>query len=152
MVLIILLIAAISVPNMMRARMKANEGSAVASLRTINTAEAMYTSAYPEVGYSGILADLGSHGSSCESMTRTNSCLIMDPMLTSSLKSGYTFDLAGDGKVPDRNYTITAAPVSMGSSGRCIFVTDQSGQLHVADPNTGRFSESGASNTICGIS
>ena len=55
-VAIILIIAAIAIPNLLRARIAANESSAVSSIRTINTAEVSYQSAYPTVGYSANLA------------------------------------------------------------------------------------------------
>ena len=58
-VAIILIIAAIAIPNLLRARIAANESSAVSAIRTINTAEVTYQSAYPTVGYS---ADLGCPG------------------------------------------------------------------------------------------
>jgi prepilin-type N-terminal cleavage/methylation domain-containing protein len=51
-VAIILIIAAIAIPNLLRARMAANESSAVASIRTINTGEITYNASYPTVGYS----------------------------------------------------------------------------------------------------
>jgi prepilin-type N-terminal cleavage/methylation domain-containing protein len=54
-VAIILIIAAIAIPNLLRARMAANEASAVASLRTINTAEVTYNTGYPTVGYATAL-------------------------------------------------------------------------------------------------
>lgn len=147
-VAVIMVLAAIAIPNMMHARMKANEASAVASLRTIQIAETMYNAAYPDVGYAGNLADLGTHGSTCETLTKTNSCLILDTLLTSGVKSGYTFDVVGDGNVPDRSYTVTATPESVGSSGRCVFAVDQSGQVHVVDPvGSGKASET--SPTVC---
>ena len=59
MVAIILIIAAIAIPNLLRARMAANESSAVASIRTINTAEITYNSSYPSVGYAAALAESG---------------------------------------------------------------------------------------------
>jgi type IV pilus assembly protein PilA len=149
-VAIVIVIAAIAVPSMMQARMKANEASAVASLRAIDSAQSMYTTAYPTVGYSGNLADLGAHGSNCETLTKTNSCLIMDDVLISGVKSGYTFELVGDGKVPDQAYTVTATPESMGSSGRCAFGSDQTGAIRVLDTATSRFSEN--NNTGCGHS
>ncbi len=46
-VAIILIIAAIAIPNLLRSRIAANEASAVGSLRTINTAEVTYASTYP---------------------------------------------------------------------------------------------------------
>ena len=61
-VAIILIIAAIAIPNLLRARIAANESSAVSSIRTVNTAEVSYNSAYPTVGYSATLDVLGSGG------------------------------------------------------------------------------------------
>ena len=58
-VAIILIIAAIAIPNLLRARIAANESSSVSSIRTINTAEVTYSTAYPTVGYS---ADPGGYG------------------------------------------------------------------------------------------
>jgi len=58
-VAIILIIAAIAIPNLLRARMAANESSAVASIRTINTGEITYNSAYPAIGYPATLSALG---------------------------------------------------------------------------------------------
>jgi type II secretory pathway pseudopilin PulG len=149
-VAVIIVIAAIAVPSMMQARMKANEASAVASLRTIDSAETMYNTAYPAAGYSGNLADLGSRGSNCETLTKTNSCLIMDDLLISGVKSGYTFELLGDGNVPDQAYTVTATPESIGFSGRCVFTTDQSGAIRVVVAASGRFSAN--PTTDCGHS
>ena len=61
-VAIILIIAAIAIPNLLRSRIAANEASAVGSMRTINTAETTYNSTYPTVGYSADLNSLaGSH-------------------------------------------------------------------------------------------
>lgn len=62
-VAIILIIASIAIPNLLRARMSANEASAVGAVRTLNTAQISYNSAYPSVGYAATLADLG--GTSC---------------------------------------------------------------------------------------
>src|SRR6202049_3912123 len=58
-VAIILIIAAIAIPNLLRARIAANESSAVSSIRTVNTAEVTYQSAYPTVGYAALLVNLG---------------------------------------------------------------------------------------------
>jgi type IV pilus assembly protein PilA len=92
-VAIILIIAAIAIPNLLRARIAANESSAVSSLRTINTAEVSYTTAYPNVGYSALLADLGpGAGTTCAGTgpTTTAACLI-DNVLAAGAKSGYSF-------------------------------------------------------------
>ena len=58
-VAIILIIAAIAIPNLLRARMAANESSAVASIRTITTGEVTYQTAYPTVGFASALAESG---------------------------------------------------------------------------------------------
>ena len=57
-VAIILIIAAIAIPNLLRSRIAANESSAVGSMRSINTAQVTYASTYPDVGYAITLAEL----------------------------------------------------------------------------------------------
>jgi prepilin-type N-terminal cleavage/methylation domain-containing protein len=87
-VAIILIIAAIAIPNLLRAKMAANESSAVGSIRTINTAEITYSSSYPTVGYAATLANLGG-ASPCTPGPATG-CLI-DSVLSGGNKSGYNF-------------------------------------------------------------
>ncbi len=98
-VAIILIIAAIAIPNLLRARIAANESSAVSAIRTINTAEVSYQSAYPTVGYSANLGQLGpgAAGATCPASgpTSTNACLV-DSVLSNAItagtaKSGYYF-------------------------------------------------------------
>src|SRR5471032_577512 len=72
-VAIILIIAAIAIPNLLRARIAANESSAVASIRTINTAEISYNSAYPTVGFANLTALAGT---TCTPPNSTSACLI----------------------------------------------------------------------------
>lgn len=136
-IVVILVIAAIAVPNLLRARIKANEASAVASMNAIHTAEVLYSGSYPQTGYADNLAALGSNGSDCATPSKSNSCIIMDDTLTSGLKSGYIFDLVGDGNTPVMNYTLTATPESTISSGQCIYTSDASGQIASSSPNTG---------------
>lgn len=152
-VMVILVIAAIAIPSMLQARMRANEAAAVASMNVIYTAEAVYFDTYPQVGFAGNLADLGSHGSNCETPSKTNSCIIMDDALTSGLKSGYVFELVGDGNVPDGAYTVTATPESASTSGRCTYTSSQSGQIQVTPASSskpGHFLI--GSNATCGQS
>lgn len=89
-VAIILIIAAIAIPNLLRARIAANESSAVASVRTLNTSEVAYQTAYPAQGFSPNLADLGPGGATCTTPASNNACLI-DNVLATGTKSGYTF-------------------------------------------------------------
>jgi prepilin-type N-terminal cleavage/methylation domain-containing protein len=91
-VAIILIIASMAIPNLLRARMSANEASAVSAARTANTAQISYESAYPTVGYASTLTTLG--GTSCTPPSPTSACLI-DTQLASGTKNGYTFALSG---------------------------------------------------------
>src|ERR1700730_3210966 len=78
-VAIILIIAAIAIPNFMRSKIAANEASAVSSLRVINTSEITYASAYSSIGYSATLANLGGSPSTCavgSGASQTGACLI----------------------------------------------------------------------------
>ena len=136
-VAIILIIAAIAIPNLLRSRMAANEASAVGSLRTINTSEVTYSSTYPDQGFSPDLTSLGGAAAACAGAggaTSGTACLL-DQVLSAGTKSGYTFVAAGTGAIPRVAYTATAAPVNPGQSGQRFFFTDQSGVIRY-DPAT----------------
>jgi prepilin-type N-terminal cleavage/methylation domain-containing protein len=128
-VMVVMIIAAIAIPSLLHARMKANEAAAVASIKTIQTAETLYANTYPDVGYTGSLPNLGNHGTACEKPTSTNACIIMDEALTSGLKNGYIFEVINDGNKPSMSYTATATPES-DATGHCIVQSGQSGELH----------------------
>src|ERR1700749_4023283 len=127
-VMVILIIAAIAIPNLVHGKMRANEAAAVASVKTIHTAEVLFYNNYPDVGYSSSLANLGSNGSTCEKPTSTNACIIMDDTLTSGMKSGYVFEIVGDGNNPTAAYTVTATPESS-LSGNCGVSSSQGGEI-----------------------
>ncbi len=113
-VAIILIIAAIAIPNLLRARIAANEASAVASLRALNTAQISYDSAYPTIGFATTLAALG--GASCAPPGSSSSCFI-DSLLASGTKSGYSFTLSGTSGTPNATYQIRADPLSPNQTG-----------------------------------
>ncbi len=123
-VAIILIIAAIAVPSYLRSRMAANESAAVASLRTINTAQISYNSAYPTVGFAGTLTALG--GTSCSPPNSTSACLI-DTQLAGGLKSGYNFSLTNVTGTPNATYNIIGSPVLPNNSGIRYFCSFQDG-------------------------
>jgi type IV pilus assembly protein PilA len=151
-VAIILIIAAIAIPNLLRARIAANQASAVGSLRTITSAEATFQSTYSD-GYAITLLQLGGPVGS-------NTCAnsgILDPVLGGadpSQKSGYTFTAGvGDGVAistvgnppngcPAWGFTgfnFSAAPVTPGSTGTAFYCVDESavirtGQAALASP------------------
>src|SRR5207302_9251523 len=82
-VAIILIIAAIAIPNLLRARIAANESSAAASIRTIGTAELSYANAYPSVGYPATLDVLGPVNSGCTAGPAVGAVCIIDLVLSS---------------------------------------------------------------------
>jgi type IV pilus assembly protein PilA len=95
-VAIILIIAAIAIPNLLRARIAANESSAASGIRTINTAEVSYNSTYNTVGYSATLVALGPGGvaATCPTPPIANTSCLIDGVLANGTKGGYTFGYA----------------------------------------------------------
>ena len=136
-VAIILIIAAIAIPNLLRSRVAANEASAVASLHTLDTAEMTYSLTYPNVGFAALSA-LGPSGSS--SPTSAAAALI-DANLASGTKSGYTFTVTTGSGTPAASYQSTAAPVTPGTTGQRYFCSDASGVI--------QFNETQATGATC---
>lgn len=128
-VAVILIVAAIAIPNLLRSRMAANEASAVASLRSINTSQVVYQNSFGP-GFAPTLPDLADGGAPANCLpstppAATSSCLI-DPVLASGSKSGYNFayiPLTVGGSVT--TYTVNGDPVSS-AVGQRHFFTDQS--------------------------
>ncbi len=126
-VAIILIIAAIAIPNLLRSRMAANEASAVGSLRTINTSCVAYSTTYG-VGFPALLSNLGSPGGGTASSTAAD---LIDAVLASGAKSGYTFTYtagnAANNVIP--TYSLNASPITPGQTGTRYFYTDESGVI-----------------------
>jgi type IV pilus assembly protein PilA len=150
----ILIVAAIAIPNLLRARMAANEASAVGSLRVVEIAVMSYSSDY-ENGFPSSLEVLG--GTPGREAT-CNHAGLLDGPLASGRKSGYVFTYApvfpGNGAAPvispkaaakgctsggASGFTVTADPMQRGSTGRRSFFTDQTGVI--------RYSANGESAT-----
>ena len=135
-VAIILIIAAIAIPNLLRSRMAANEASAVGSIRSINTAAVTYSSTYPAVGYPSTLTQLAPNAS----VGSANADLI-DSVLSGGTKSGYKFSMAAIGSgTPLTGYSVGGDPVAPNTSGTRGFYSDQSGVIRY-------FSASGAKSS-----
>ena len=117
-VAIILIIAVIAVPSFLRSRMAANESAAVASLRTVNSAQITYDSAYPTVGFASSLSALS--GTSCNPPTSSSACLI-DTALASGQRSGYSFTLTAGSGSPAGGYSAVASPILYNYSGMRYF-------------------------------
>jgi len=135
-VAIILIIAAIAIPNLLRSRMAANEASAVGSIRTINTAAISFNSLYGD-GFPSTLAQVGTTGTAAVSCANAE---YLDSLLTTGTKSGYTFAMvAGQTKVAtvpagctagfSDGYVTTATPVTVGTTGQRAFCSDASGVI-----------------------
>ena len=130
-VAIILIIAAIAIPNLLRARIAANESSAVAAIRTINTAMISYDSSYPTVGYATSLSVLGGTCTGSTVPTSSAACLI-DSTLAGGTKSGYTFKSVGSGGPPSGTYYTYANPLTSNSTGVRSFCSVQDAVIRVA--------------------
>jgi type IV pilus assembly protein PilA len=123
-VAIILIIAAIAIPNLLRARIAANESSAASGVRTVNTAEVSYQSNYlTTVGYAAALTDLGDAANTCATAVPTaiNACLIDNSLANAGVapgKSGYLFTYAVTGAAPAiTGYQVVANPNKFNSTG-----------------------------------
>jgi prepilin-type N-terminal cleavage/methylation domain-containing protein len=138
-VAIILIIAAIAIPNLLRARIAANESSAAASTRTIATAELSYANAYPAVGYPTALSILGPSAAGCTGASVTNACII-DFVLASSgttAKSGYLFTAVGAGGPPNTTYTVDGTPQTTQTTGVKEFCAVEDNVVRFITPATG---------------
>lgn len=138
-VAIILIIAAIAIPNLLRSRIAANQASAVGSLRVITTAEVSYASTF-NLGYSPNLASLGPPSSGNPT---TSAAGLIDSVLANGAKSGYQFVYSAtsvNGIVSA--YQVNANPLTPGSTGQNYYFTDHSGIIRQNDSGTASATDS----------
>jgi prepilin-type N-terminal cleavage/methylation domain-containing protein len=143
-VAIILIIAAIAIPNLLRARIAANEAAAASGIRTINTGEISYASTYPTVGYSATLVALGpgSPAAACPNPPVPATACVIDGVLASGVKQGYTYTFTAGGQTPAVSYQIAAKPTQAGQSGVRVFCSFEDAVV--------RFRPSGVATTCTG--
>jgi type IV pilus assembly protein PilA len=122
-VAIILIIAAIAIPNLLRSKIAANQASAVGSLRTINTACIAFSTSYGQ--FPSALTNLGPIGSS--GTASSTSADLIDSVLSAGSKSGYNFTYSA--ATPFQSYSIIAAPITPATTGQNSYYTDQSGVI-----------------------
>ena len=125
-VAIILIIAAIAIPNLLRARIAANESAAASQLRTLNTAETSYVTNYPAVGY-GTMANLGGPAPCTPAANGAPACLIDDSLANNyggNGKSGYMFAIA---VINAGQYVASATPITLGATGVNSFCAIEDG-------------------------
>jgi type IV pilus assembly protein PilA len=129
---IILILGAIVIPNLMRTRVRANEAAAVANLKTVATAQTIYSISYPQVGYADSLGKLGESGDAAPSSSAAGllpgelACPIQP-----CAKGGYYYEILGTTDVPASKYFIRARPVMMGRTGERIFTLDDANRIAV---------------------
>ncbi len=125
---VILILMTLAVPAMQKVIKKANETSAIASLRNLNTQENQYNSAYPTHGYACTLAALG--GKTGSGAPTAEAAQLIPEDLASGQKAGYTFAITNCTKVTVANqdqytsYQLTAVPNTVGKTGDRGFCTD----------------------------
>ena len=121
-VAIILIIAAIAIPNLLRARISANDSAAASTIRTMNTAEVTYSTSYVAAGFAPTLAILGPGTTNCTAPVSTNACLIDNVVGCAAAicpKGGYNYMLGSSqpAAVPVPDYTASASPLGVGTTG-----------------------------------
>lgn len=136
-VAIILVIAAMAIPNLLRARISANEASAVLSLRAVNTAQTTHASTYPDHGFADNLAKLGASSDGTVSWQHSG---LLDWVLGCASqpcpKSGYLFSIINPVGSPVSSFGVTGVPSMPGSSGVRGFCSDDQNPVRV-DPAGG---------------
>ncbi len=130
---IVLIIAAIAIPNYLHTRMVANEAAAVHHLRTINSAETAYFSTY-RIGF----APLANLGGPAPCVASSATACLLDPVVTLGAKSGYVYTTPNPGALgtivtPNVSWDAVAVPRSLGQSGQRSFCSDQTGVIR-SDP------------------
>ncbi|MBI1983682.1 MAG: prepilin-type N-terminal cleavage/methylation domain-containing protein [Acidobacteria bacterium] len=124
-VAIILIIAAIAIPNLMRSRISANQASAIGSTRIINTCEVTYAATYGR-GFSSTLLQLGPPATGTP--TSPAAAGLIDDVLAAGTKSGYAFTYSP--QIPDptgsyNGYNVNANPSQPGITGTMYYFSDQ---------------------------
>ena len=151
-VAIILIIAAIAIPNLLRAKISANESSAVGSIRNIVTGETSFSASYPQYGFAPTLDLLGPGAGnlSCPAAgpSPTVGACLLDSALAgaaTSTKSGYSFEAVGTppgitdpvtGIVMHSQFTASASPATYNKTGVRAFCAGEDGVLRQF-PNVG---------------
>lgn len=137
---VILILITLAIPGYERIHIRADETSAMTSVRMLNSGEAEYNSNYPSRGYACSLASLG--GKSGSGTPTPEAAQLIPDDLSTGAKSGYNFVISNCSKNTVNNqdqfnsYQITATPISVGRSGNRGFCSDESGQIRF-DPKGG---------------
>jgi type II secretory pathway pseudopilin PulG len=153
-VAIILIIAAIAIPNLLRSKIAANEAAAASALKTIGTSNVLYSSLYNQ-GFAGVLSHMGPPGGSCGAVSSGCADLLdsllagVSPATPTPTKNGYTFiyyspNAAPTPTAPNGTYAAVATPAGPGSTGVSTFCMD-GGNIYVIWRDTSGSTTSAAS-------
>jgi hypothetical protein len=119
---IVMIIAAIAIPNLLHARIAANESSAVSSIRSITSTEARYAASHRDAGYTCSLSDLRED---------------IDDRLVDGQKDGYLFDLracsGGASGMPNTKYQVVASPLTRNQTGMRVFCSDETATIKTSN-------------------
>lgn len=119
---VILIIAAIAIPNMLHTKIAANDSAAASVVQTVNTAQITYSVTYPSKGYARDLATLGpGPGGTCGTPSETYACSIDDAVANRNEKAGYRFNMTAVCDDTCSDYLVVASPISSASSGSRTF-------------------------------
>lgn len=149
-VAIILTIAAIAVPNLLRARMTSNEAAAISTLRNINSSQVVYYNAFPTTGFAITLAQLGP-SVACDA---AGACLV-DQLVGCAaepcIKGGYQYFMTSStsSSTPHLTYAATGTPVRLGQSGTKNICSVEDAVLRQAVTAVATLG-SGLTNAVCG--
>jgi type IV pilus assembly protein PilA len=139
-VAIILIIAAIAIPNLLRSRIAANQSAAVGTLRTLNTSQVTYSTSYPAAGYADTLAKLGPPASSATAPDKTAAGLIDNVVGCGTepcSKGGYKYYMVSTSTAePYADYTGSGTPLSFGGSGSKNYCSNPDGVVKESVPAT----------------
>lgn len=154
-VAIILIIAAIALPSLLRARINANDAAAATTLRTLNTAEITYVTTYPTAGFAATLGVLGPGGANCGTATpsSTGACLVDNVVGCATApcpKGGYEyFIVSSSTSAPYGDYTASATPMQVGQTGSRNWCTNDDAVVRMSPAGTAKLS-SGETVSNCG--
>jgi type IV pilus assembly protein PilA len=140
-VAIILIIAAIAIPSLLRARIAANESSAVATVRTLNSGMITYNSNFPTTGYAAAMSNLGPSAANPCVASSASACLIDSALASNGVpagagKAGFSFAATGSGGPPANTYFITATPVTLHATGDRSFCSVEDAVVRVNQVGT----------------
>ena len=133
-VIVFLVIAAIAIPNFLKAKRRMNEASAVSSLHTIAVSDVIYSTVYG-IGFSNSLAHLAGN----LAVPDQNDAGLIDEVLASGTKSGYIFTftvISTDSSGYVQAYSVNADPIASGTSGNKHFYMDQTSVIRFNDSAT----------------